>query len=288
MKALERTIRPTRIAMIVAAAGLFPLAAHAQGVSMTEMQARYKEDIQRCATLTDPEAKQTCRREAGAAMQEARRDRLVRGTGDTSANAVERCQRLPTERRADCERLMRDGTAVERGSVSGGGVLREMTITVPVDPAAPAGTYGTPSSNTYRGTAPGATTYPSTAPTPAQYQRTIPPSPPDTNAKPGEPGRQLHGTEPGQADSAYSAQMGQTSNPSYGTPPQPVNPYANPNPNAVYDNQPDHGSGATHGTQPQGGYVNPPVRQPSGTYTQPSGTYTQPSVPNTYGTPAPR
>src|SRR5690606_24897845 len=124
-------------------------------------------------------------------------------------------------------------------------------------------------------------TYPSTAPTPSQYHRTIPTTPPDTNAKPGEPGRPLHGTEPGQADSAYSAQMGQTSNPAYGSPPQPVNPYATPNPNAVYDNQPDHGSGATHGTQPPAGYVNPPVQHPSG-------TYTQPSVPNAYGTPAPR
>ncbi|MFA7668320.1 MAG: hypothetical protein WCX93_03130 [Burkholderiaceae bacterium] len=150
MKASERIFRPTRMALIITAAGLLPLAAHAQAPSMAEMQARYKEDIQRCETLTDPASKQTCQREAGAALQEARRDRLVRGNVDTAANAAQRCQRLPTAQRADCERLMRDSGAVEHGSVSGGGVLRELTITVPADtvspgtPApAPAGSYGT-------------------------------------------------------------------------------------------------------------------------------------------------
>lgn len=78
-----------------------PLAGQAQGTSMSEMQSRYQADIQRCATLTDPESQ-----------------------------------------RADCERLMSDSSAVEHGSVSGGGVLRELSITVPVDPAAPAGSYG--------------------------------------------------------------------------------------------------------------------------------------------------
>ena len=137
MKALERTLRPTRMALIVAAASLLPLASHAQGTSMSEMQARYKEDIQRCETLTDPESKQTCRREAGAALQEARRDRLVTGQADTAANAAVRCQRLPAAQRADCERLMSDGSAVQHGSISGGGVLRELSITVPADSATP-------------------------------------------------------------------------------------------------------------------------------------------------------
>jgi len=147
MKAIKRVVRPTPMALVIAAAGLLPLGAHAQTPSMSEMQARYKEDIQRCETLTDPERKQTCRREAGAALQEARHNRLATPQANTSANAAERCQRLPAAQRADCERLMSDGSAVEHGSISGGGVLRELTITVPAGTTgapAPAGSYGTP------------------------------------------------------------------------------------------------------------------------------------------------
>lgn len=142
MKAFTRTFRPTYMVVAIAAAGLLPLAAHAQAPSMQEMQARYKEDIQRCETLTDPQAKQTCRREAGAALQEARRNSLVRGA-DMSANATALCQRLPAGQREDCERLMSDSNAVQHGSVSGGGVIRELTITVPADSSTAPGTYGT-------------------------------------------------------------------------------------------------------------------------------------------------
>jgi len=128
---------------------MLPLAAQAQAPSMSEMQSRYEADLQRCATLSDPEAQRTCRREAGAALQEARRDRLVTGHANTSANATARCERLPTAQRADCERLMNDASAVEHGSVSGGGVLRELTITVPADQAAPTSGYGAQPAPTY-------------------------------------------------------------------------------------------------------------------------------------------
>lgn len=141
MKIVEQVLRPTRMALIVAATGLLPLTGHAQGVSMSEMQARYEADIQRCATLTDPESKRTCRQEAGAAIQEARRGRLVTQQAD-STNATARCARLPTERQADCQRLMNDSGTVEHGSISGGGVMRELSITVPVEPASQAPTYG--------------------------------------------------------------------------------------------------------------------------------------------------
>ena len=143
MKAIKRLVRPTPMALVIAAAGLMPLAASAQSASMAEMQARYKEDMQRCETLTDAERKQTCRREAGAALQEARHNRLATPQANTSANAAQRCERLPGDRRTECERLMRDGSAVTHGSVSGGGVFRELTITVPADGTA--GVTGTTS-----------------------------------------------------------------------------------------------------------------------------------------------
>lgn len=172
MKIIEQALRPTRMALVVAAAGLLPLAGHAQGVSMSEMQSRYEADIARCATLTDPESQRTCRREAGAAIHEARNNRLVTRHADTAANAAARCARLPTAQRSDCERLMSDSSAVEHGSVSGGGVLRELSITVPVDNTAthsygaqPAPTYGSQTAPTY-GTQP-APGYTQPAPAPS-------------------------------------------------------------------------------------------------------------------------
>lgn len=170
MKARERILRPTRMALIVAAASLVPLAGHAQNTSMSEMRARHQADMERCATLTDPESKRTCQREAGAALHEARRDRLVTGHANTAANASARCERLPVAQRADCERLMSDGSAVQHGSISGGGVLREMTITVP------AGTAGSTSSG-YTTTQPAPVYGAQPAPAPSTYGTQPAPSP---------------------------------------------------------------------------------------------------------------
>jgi len=158
---------------------------------MADMQARYKEDLQRCESLTDREAQRTCRSEAGAALQEARRNRLVTGQADTASNATARCQRLPAGQRADCERLMSDSSAVEHGSVSGGGVLRELTITVPADPATP-GTYGArPAPGTGYGAQP--------APTPGYGQQPAPASRYGTQTAPGSyqsPPAGAYGTQP--------------------------------------------------------------------------------------------
>lgn len=69
----------------------------------------------------------TCLREAGAALQEARRGRLDNGSdpGTLQQNALQRCQRQPAEDRADCERLAR-GEGKVSGSVEGGGVIKEI------------------------------------------------------------------------------------------------------------------------------------------------------------------
>jgi len=186
------------MALVVAAAGLLPFAAHAQGASMSEMQARYQEDLQRCETLTDPESKRTCRREAGAALQEARRDRLATPGANTAANAAARCERLPADQRADCERLMSDSSAVEHGSISGGGVLRELTITIPADQAAPASSYTpppTPSYGTQPAPTPGYGTQPAPAPAPSTYGQPAPA--PSTYGQPA-PTPGSYGTVPAQ------------------------------------------------------------------------------------------
>ncbi len=214
MKAIEHAFRPGRMALIIAAAGLMPLAANAQGASMSEMQARYKEDIQRCATITDPESKKTCRREAGAAIHEARNNRLVRGNVDPAANAAARCQRLPGDQRADCERLMRDGSAVEHGSVSGGGVLREMTITVPADSTAPAGTYGsqTAPAGTY-----GTPSTPGYGAQPVPGAAPVPPASGSYRSQPAPSTQGSYGTQP--APGSYGTQPAPAAPSGYGTQP---------------------------------------------------------------------
>lgn len=91
-----------------------------------------------------------CLREAGAALEEARRNRLTRGTtsSDFEANAMRRCERVPAHRRDECMAL-RDSSAVTvQGSVEGGGILRQRTLRYPADQR---GTTGVPGPGTTSG-----------------------------------------------------------------------------------------------------------------------------------------
>lgn len=225
MKVNVQGLRLTRMALLVATAGMLPFAAaQAQGVSNSEMQSRYKADMQRCSTITDAESRRTCQREAGAALQEARRDRLVRGNVNTQANASARCERLPSAQRADCERLMTDSSAVEHGSVSGGGVLRELSITVPVDQAS-GGSYSGHTGSTQPHHQSG-TTY-GAQPTTPGYGAQPAPAP-------------SYGSQPAPAPN-YGSQPSQA--PNYGSQPAPAPSYGSqPAPAPAYGTQPAPGS----------------------------------------------
>ncbi|WP_459614471.1 hypothetical protein [Bordetella sp. 2513F-2] len=121
----------------------------ATGSSMADIDAQYRLDVQRCNSGQTDQDRTSCLREAGAARDEARRGRLMRGESDASRqqNALERCNRLPAGQREDCVTATTSPTKTY-GSVGGGGVLRESVITVPADTGtmAPAGTTapGTP------------------------------------------------------------------------------------------------------------------------------------------------
>jgi hypothetical protein len=70
-------------------------------------------------------------REAQAARQEARRGRLQdESPAQLEKNRYSRCEGLPAEDRGYCMRRM-DGEGTVSGSVEGGGVLRELRVTVP-------------------------------------------------------------------------------------------------------------------------------------------------------------
>lgn len=124
--------------------------AQAQGITESEARQRYQQDIERCRTSgLSGEALRTCRREAGAALQEAQRNRLVTGSASFEDNQRARCDRLSGTQRDDCLQLMSDPSPVVRGSVEAGGIIRETTITIPATGSgvgSAAGTTTTPAS----------------------------------------------------------------------------------------------------------------------------------------------
>ncbi|ANY16377.1 hypothetical protein AW878_20180 [Bordetella pseudohinzii] len=125
----------------------------------------YKREMARCNAGMSGQDRQTCLREAGAARDEASRNRLGNGSGNLDQNRLQRCDSLPGQQRQDCITQMTDpANTTTRGSVSGGGVLRETVIPVP------AGTPGATPQGVPPAPAPGSlqpAPAPAPAPTPA-------------------------------------------------------------------------------------------------------------------------
>jgi hypothetical protein len=96
----------------------------------SEAQQQYNRERARCVSGQSGQDRQTCLREAGAALQEARRNRLLaKGGTDLRANATARCNVQPAADRDACvQRVM--GAGSTQGSVSGGGLIREVETPV--------------------------------------------------------------------------------------------------------------------------------------------------------------
>ena len=91
-------------------------------------QARYQRDRAACISGQTNQDRATCLREAGAALQEARRGGLT--SAEPEQNRYARCASLPGDQRTDCMRRM-DGEGIIRGSVEEGGIYRELRTVVP-------------------------------------------------------------------------------------------------------------------------------------------------------------
>ncbi|QPF73347.1 hypothetical protein G8A07_10745 [Roseateles sp. DAIF2] len=121
----------------VAAAALLTGLAFAANSSEAQRQAarQYQQERADCLAGRSAQDRPTCLKEAGAAYAEARRGRLDRGADarQLSENALLRCQAVPTEDRAACERMARGGGTVS-GSVAEGAVLKEL-VTRRIEPA---------------------------------------------------------------------------------------------------------------------------------------------------------
>ncbi len=90
---------------------------------------RYHAERAECQRISNAESRQACLREAGAALQASRNNQLTTpSAAEKQANALQRCDRLPEERRALCLALHKSDETRVRGSVEGGGVFRELRI----------------------------------------------------------------------------------------------------------------------------------------------------------------
>lgn len=92
---------------------------------------RYRREIEACRTGRTQQAREVCLEEARNAQSERRRGELASDSEDYTANALARCRPLTGEYQAACQaRVMGFGTA--SGSVSGGGLLRQVeTVVLP-------------------------------------------------------------------------------------------------------------------------------------------------------------
>lgn len=107
---------------LLGAAGSAVLAQGARAAA--DVERRYQEERAACSALAGDE-RRTCLREAGAARQEARRGGLTDEQAVYDTNRRARCAYLGGDDRTDCERRMR-GEGTTSGSVSGGGIYREL------------------------------------------------------------------------------------------------------------------------------------------------------------------
>nr|WP_314625760.1 hypothetical protein [uncultured Noviherbaspirillum sp.] len=101
----------------------------ADGDRQGSASANIAQERQNCMDGKTNQDRATCLREAGAAKQESQRGNL-RDTGDYGSNASKRCDTLPADQKADCQRRSMGEGSVS-GSVGSGGVVRELVTPVP-------------------------------------------------------------------------------------------------------------------------------------------------------------
>ena len=104
--------------------------AAAAGSNLAEAQARYQQDRAACISGQSYQDRATCLREAGAALQAAKRGRAGDGESSYEQNRFIRCDSVAAGDREDCMRRMR-GEGTVSGSVESGGIYRELRTTVP-------------------------------------------------------------------------------------------------------------------------------------------------------------
>lgn len=129
-RSVQRMIPALGLSAFAAGALFVAGVAAAAGGNLAEAQARYQQDRAACIKGQPYQDRAACLREAGAALQEAKRGRLGDGQASYEQNRLIRCEGLPADDREDCLRRMR-GEGTVSGSVESGGTYRELRTTVP-------------------------------------------------------------------------------------------------------------------------------------------------------------
>lgn len=126
----------SRLAAATALAALSTASAFAApSAGASDAEARYKAERAKCMSGTSNQDRATCLKEAGAARDEARRQRLDDVAPTYQQNAKARCNALSGDDLKDCLARIQ-GAGTTSGNAESGGVYRE-TRTREVKPAAP-------------------------------------------------------------------------------------------------------------------------------------------------------
>lgn len=120
------------------AAGFASPPARGADAGTTSAASTYQKERADCDAGRTAEDRATCLREAGAAEQERRHNGLE-NSGSLRQNAIERCNVVAPQDKADCLARIEgpshpNQTTRISGSVAGGGILRETTTTITGEP----------------------------------------------------------------------------------------------------------------------------------------------------------
>lgn len=119
----RKTARLSALALIVLSTSFAAMAAG----SSQDANLRYQAEREVCNSGQSNQARATCLKEAGAALQETRRGHLNDGQGGYSQNALLRCNALPADDRDACHRRI-EGEGTTSGSAPAGGLVRELVV----------------------------------------------------------------------------------------------------------------------------------------------------------------
>ena len=124
---LQRWLWASQVALCASFVWITPV----QADTLSELQARYQQDLRECEVAQSTQDLTACRLEARNAWAEAKRDLLDDAPGTSyEKNQFKRCRAFKGDDRAACIARLR-GEGSSTGDVSSGGILREIVRPVP-------------------------------------------------------------------------------------------------------------------------------------------------------------
>lgn len=125
-----RPSRAMRLAFLGALVCVWLPALAAADAAPDDLAARHQRERAMCQSGPADQDRAACLREADAAYAQMRRNGSKEQGAAFERNALLRCEALPVDDRKACQARMQ-GQGSTRGSVAGGGILRELVVTEP-------------------------------------------------------------------------------------------------------------------------------------------------------------